>query len=183
MARPRKLDEQRSRFLPVVTDAFGESGYSKITTRDLAARCETKQAILYRLWPGGKKQMFLAAISHVWEQHRKDWLGTQSRDARSLIDKESQMQGARNHYRIVFQALAEAGDPDVARALSKMYRDYASFMKDAVESNTAKRGKEAELTAWGLLGIGTIARVTLLLGIEEVDRELLLQKTASLLLS
>lgn len=178
MARPNKREKQRRELIPIVTKAIAENGYRKVTTRSIAESCEVDQSILFRLWPGGKKEMFLAAFSHVWEQHRSDWETAQLDNLQDVIELEARVQGSHGLFRIVFQALAEADDPEIRIALAKMYRSYVEFMTPLIESATGRTRREAEVTAWSLMGLGTISRIGLILDIEEMDREEIIRSSS-----
>jgi AcrR family transcriptional regulator len=182
MARPNKLSELRTKLLPVLADSFGKFGYSRLTTREIAKKCGVQQVILYRLWPGGKKEMFLAAIDSVWKQHKSDWTQVKQNDVWNLLELEAKVQGSRGLFKIVFQGLAEADDPDVRRVLSRMYRSYAEFVKSVIKSSTDQCESDAEVTAWSLLGLGTISRIAQLLGIKEIDRPAILLNSGRKLL-
>ena len=61
MSRPSQTDEQRKKLLPIVCQTFSELGYRRTTTAELAAKCQVRENILYRLWPD-KKAMFLRRL-------------------------------------------------------------------------------------------------------------------------
>ena len=63
MPRPSQSNEKRRQLLPVVARTFAELGYRRVTTAELAKRCNVRENILYRLWPD-KKAMFVAAIDY-----------------------------------------------------------------------------------------------------------------------
>lgn len=174
MPRTSRLDEKRRHLLPIVATTFAELGYRRTTTAELARRCGVQENILYRLWPD-KKGMFIAAIGYVYDSSVAMWneLLTSGNGERSaaerLLAHEAKHFGQFGHYRIVFAGLSETDDPDVRTALADMYRRYQRFVREQVAAHRRRAGtavaREAELAAWGLVGLGTVASLARELGL------------------
>jgi AcrR family transcriptional regulator len=168
MSRPDTKAEQRKDLVPIVSRTFAELGFRRTTTAELARRCKVQEPILYRLWKD-KKAMFLASVAHVYESSAATWkaLLRESKDRRDvatrLLDYEATHHGEFGLYRIVFAGLTEADDPEISRAVARMYRRFHGFVTAQVAGHRkAGRGRldpSAESAAWGLLGLGTIANV------------------------
>ena len=167
MARPNQTTQRRKQLIPVVARTFAELGYRRATTAELARRCDVQENILYRLWPD-KKAMFIAAIDYVydlsvmlWQRLLREGDG-QSSTAQRLLAYESQHHGEFGHYRIVFAGLSETDDPEIRAALARMYKRYKRFVQRQI---AAHRGEEdgplptAALTAWAVVGLGTVANI------------------------
>jgi AcrR family transcriptional regulator len=164
MARPSQAKEQRTRLLPILVDAFVELGYRRSTTAELARRCAVRENVLYRLW-NDKKAMFIAAIDHVFEISAQAWTtlretGDPARTAAErILEYEARHQGEFGNFRIVFAGLSEADDPEIRKALRRMYRHFQALIQTEVENHRSARGGDAELTAWALIGIATTANI------------------------
>ncbi|MBL8747262.1 MAG: TetR/AcrR family transcriptional regulator [Phycisphaerae bacterium] len=191
MPRPSLANDKRRELIPVIARAFADLWYRRTTTAELAKRCKVQENILYRLWPD-KKAMFIATISYVYELAERTWAGLLDRDgsgssAERVLDYESRHLGEFGHSRIIFAGLSETDDPEVRRALARMYQRYQRFVVEQVASHRDGRshGKEADraLTAWALIGLGTVASIALemkLLGSR--DRRRLMKEMGRLLL-
>lgn len=184
MPRPSLIDVKRRELIPVVARAFVDLGYRRATTAELARRCGVRQNILYRLWPD-KKAMFIASIDYVYELSARTWEsigGGSAREGTSaarLLEYESTHLGEFGHSRIIFAGLGETDDPDIRRALAEMYLKYQRFVLNQVgrhrtgsgaRSRGSGRSPDAGLSAWALVGLGTVASIVRELGLLN-DRE------------
>lgn len=181
MARPRKTQERRRELIPVVARAFGELGYRRATTAEIARRCAVQENILYRLWPD-KKAMFIAAIDHVYQLASGIWEARSRRGGASsvadLLRYESEHLGEFGNYRIIFAGLSETDDPEIREALATMYRRFHAFIGELIAGGTnpargksgtrgesrahadsRARGVDAAGAAWALIGLGTISTI------------------------
>lgn len=177
MPRPSQANQKRRELLPLVARSFAELGYRRSTTAQLARRCKVQETILYRLWPD-KKAMFIAAIDHVYDLSARTWEGvatggTGGSKAQTLLDYESKHLGEFGHARIVFAGLSETDDPQIRRALARMYLRYQKFVCAQVRSHRARPAGGAArkrrtagatapdpvLAAWALIGLGTVASI------------------------
>ena len=129
------LTAATERGVVVMNTPFGNA----TTTAELAARCDVRENILYRLWPD-KRAMFTAAIEYVYELSESTWSELlQDSDgsvdpAELLLDYEAGHQGEFGLYRIVFAGLSETDDPAIADALRGVYRRFHAFVKRQVAS-------------------------------------------------
>jgi AcrR family transcriptional regulator len=167
MARPNRTRERREELLPIVARSFAELGYRRTTTAALARRCGVQETILYRLWPD-KKAMFLASIRYVyalseqfWTSHLRSSSGGSA--AERILAYEAEHHGETGLYRILFAGLAETDDPEIHADLRVMYRRYQKWIRRQIEDHRRRRGVDraldAELAAWAVVGLGTIANV------------------------
>lgn len=186
MPRPSQLREKRQALLPIVARAFTELGYRRATTSQLARRCGVRENILYRLWPD-KKAMFLAAIDFVYEFSERVWLDLLRDDAapasaaRRLLEFESQHHGEFGHYRIIFIGLAECDDADIRDALRRVFRRFHRFLEAQLVAQQraapAKRRRSSAMTAWAVIGLGTVANIGRELGLlDDRDRARLISE-------
>lgn len=188
MPRPSQAKEKRRELIPVIARAFADLGYRRTTTAELAARCKVQETILYRLWPD-KKAMFIAAIQYVYDLSARTWEGLLAArkpgsSAQKLLAYEATHLGEFGHSRVIFAGLSETDDPEIRRALSRMYLRYQKFVLDQVGHHRAGRpgrsggggtraAVDPAMAAWALVGLGTVASIALelkLLGARERRR-------------
>jgi AcrR family transcriptional regulator len=193
MPRPDQSQRRRSELLPILARSFAEKGYRRVTTAELARRCAVRENILYRLWPD-KKAMFIAAIGYVYELSAAIWgrllIESVSLDgsAARLLDYEACHHGEFLHYRVIFAGLGESDDPQIRRALRRMYGQFHNFVRLQVEGFrrglTEPKAPDAALCAWGIIGLGTVANISRELGLlGEQDRRKLIREVGRLLLA
>jgi AcrR family transcriptional regulator len=126
-----------------------------------------RENVLYRLWPD-KKAMFLASIRYVYDHSVEIWMklladrGRRASPAERLLDYEAVHHGEFGLYRIVFAGLSETDDADIRSALHDMYARFAGFLEQRIREHRAEgRGTAlpADLTAWAVVGLGTVADI------------------------
>lgn len=158
--------------MPVLARTFAELGYRRTTTAELAERCGVRENILYRLWPD-KRAMFVAAIDHVYELSEATWSellegsGGRASSAERILDYESTHQGEFGLYRIVFAGLSETDDPEIAKAMKRLYRRFHRFVREQVRAHRGgpSAGADPELVAWAIVGLGTMSNIGRELGV------------------
>ncbi len=168
MPRPNRSAEKREELLPILAEAFAGVGYRKATTAELARRCGVQETILYRLWPG-KKEMFLAAIDHVFDRSVAVWEALRARDdasttgAERILAHEAIHHGEHGLYRVLFTGLDEIDDDDVRRHLRSTYRRFVRYVRDRIVEHRAgrrdRRRVDPDAAAWAILGLGTISSI------------------------
>ena len=165
MPRPSRAEEQRREFLPILVQAFGELGFRRSTTAELARRCGVRENILYRLW-ADKKAMFIAALDHVFDVSERAWQGLQDRKgegsaAARILEYEAHHHGEFGNFKIVFAGLSESDDPEIRAALRKMYRRFQARIQSEIESHRGVEpgSDDAGLAAWALIGLATTANI------------------------
>ncbi|MHC4940093.1 MAG: TetR/AcrR family transcriptional regulator [Planctomycetota bacterium] len=179
--------ERRAEFVPVLAETFAELGFRRATTAELARRCGVQETILYRLWPD-KKAMFIAAIEWVYDLSTRTWEdllaggAAKKSAAERLLDYEATHHGEFGLYRIVFAGLTEADDPEIREALRRMYSRYQAFIARRVREHRDRKGTE-ELSAWAIIGLGTVSSIGRELGLlGEQQRQQLWKKVGRQLL-
>ncbi len=168
MSRPSQATERRKELLPIIARAFAELGYRRTTTAELGKRCRVRENVLYRLF-FDKKAMFIAAIGYVydhsvtiWHRLLEDGNGDTS-PAERLLAHESRHHGEFGLYRIVFAGLSETDDEEIQKAIADMYERYQRFLVRQIRvhrgDNEEKTSLDATLTAWAVIGLGTVASI------------------------
>ncbi len=170
MPRPSTSDERRRELLPLLAAAFGELGYRRATTAQLAERCKVQEIILYRLWPD-KKAMFIAALDYLFQRRMDKWqdeIDKRSADASSikrLVEMTSHDLGEDGLYRVIFAALNETEDVDVKQALQRLYRRYHARVDSELVRYRKLSGisqpAECGDTAWALISLVSFMNISL----------------------
>lgn len=190
MGRPSTLEQKRREFLPILARAFAEDGYRRLTSAEIARRCGVGENVLYRIWPD-KPAMFLAALEWVYDASERTWEqvlaaahGPTSAFLR-LLDYEAGHLGEHGLHRIVFAGLSETDDPRVKRALRGMYARFHALVRKKLDEHRANAPHDrldADLAAWAILGLGTMANLGRELSLLDAeDRRELLSQTGRLL--
>lgn len=186
MPRPDQSSERRQRLIPILARTFAEFGYRRTTTAILARRTRVQETVLYRLWPD-KKAMFIAALEYVYDLSQEAWSallvddGVGSSPAQRILEYESVHHGETGLYRLVFAGLSESDDAEIRAALRRLYGKFQVFIAAQVSAHRgrgAPRGMpDAELTAWAIVGLGSVANIGRELGLlpARARRELLSQ--------
>lgn len=161
MGRPNMRAEQRTKLIPIVARAFAELGYGRATTAELARRCETQEAVLYRLWDD-KPSMFAAAIDHVVEASVGVWnsvaanANASAAPLQAVLEHEGEHLGENGLYRLLFAGVLERAEPRIGEAIARAYR---AFHRELVGLAKRHRGEGGTLDhaamAWGMIGLGT----------------------------
>jgi AcrR family transcriptional regulator len=192
MARPSQISQKRRELIPVVARAFAEQGYRRMTTAELARRCGLRENVLYRLWPD-KKAMFMAAIDYVFDVSVETWqkllkdTATDRTSAQRLLEYEASHHGEFGLYRLIFAGLSELDDSDIREALGRMYQHFKKFICEQIEAHRADAGGQrtpgAELAAWAVIGLGTVANIGRELGlVSNAQRRRLMEQVGACLL-
>lgn len=120
---------------------FARSTYAEASTGELARESEVTEPMLYKHF-GSKKGLFLAVlrefstqfldllqerISRRAEQDVLDALAHVVDDYRATIKADPETQ------RLLFQAVIESGDPEIARCISRHNRAVYAFIRQLVE--------------------------------------------------
>ena len=171
MPRPSRLDEQRSELLPILASAFGDLGYRRATTAELARRCGVRENILYRHWPD-KVAMFVAALDYVSDLAIDTWLRAVDKEdgttgADRILSYEADHLGEFGNYRIIFSALGDSDQPDILQSLRRTYRRFHKVLREQLIAARGERRREPgdDLATWAIIGLGTVATIGRELGL------------------
>ena len=133
--------ERRALMLRSAKRVFACSTYAEASTGELARESEVTEPMLYKHF-GSKKGLFLAVlrefstqfldllqerISRRAEQDVLDALAHIVDDYRTTIKADPETQ------RLLFQAVIESGDPEIARCISRHNRAVYAFIRQLVE--------------------------------------------------
>jgi len=174
--------ERRLALIETAVRVFTEGSYRGTTTAEIARAAGVSEPILYRHF-GSKRDLYLAALDHVWERARAAWEQTLSgaEDACAAVEaigKEhvsvhsSKLQLAE----LWVQALSEAADDaELRRHLRRHMREVHDFTAAMLRRGQAEGviavERDADAEAWSLLAGGLLGMVGRRIGLLD-DEEL-----------
>jgi AcrR family transcriptional regulator len=158
-------EERRALILHSAKHVFAQSNYAEASTGALARESEITEPMLYKHF-GSKKGLFLAVLGEFGEQFlgmlqerlsrraEKDVLDALEHvvdDYRAAIKADPEIQ------RILFQAVIEASDPDIASCVSKHNRAVYGYVHDIVvrchEAGYLDREVSVDAATWGYMSM------------------------------
>lgn len=168
--------KRKSQLLDTAATVFASMGYHGTTTAELAKAAGVSEPIIYRHFES-KKNLFIELIERTgddtlaqWKEaladleHPTDVAGRLGRllAGNPMVDKKAAVR-----YRVIVQAMTEAQDPDITKALQshilKLHGFVMRELQAAQDAGVANTSFSAELTAWALihiaLGYGTLTAV------------------------
>jgi AcrR family transcriptional regulator len=170
-------EERRALMLHSAKHVFARSNYAEASTSELARESEVTEPMLYKHF-GSKRGLFLAVlsefstqflatlqdrISHRAEQDILDALEHVIDDyyAALKVDPETQ--------RILFQAVIEARDPDVASCIGKHNRKVYDLIYQLIERAREKGYVDATISldaaTWGYMSMILALQYSLMLNL------------------
>jgi AcrR family transcriptional regulator len=168
--------ERRRELIETAIRVFGEGSYRGTTTAEIARAAGVSEPILYRHF-ASKRDLYLAALDHLWGQVRQSWQATlsESHDACEAVDaigtkdlsaRSSKLQLAE----LWVQALAEAADDrELRRHLRRHMREVhdltAAMLRRGQEEGVIARGRDADAEAWIFLAGGILGLVARRIGV------------------
>jgi AcrR family transcriptional regulator len=162
--------ERRRALIETAIRVFAEGSYRGTTTAEIARAAGVSEPILYRHF-ASKRELYLAALDHVWNQARTMWeaalLG--ARDVGSGLEAMG-----RGHFSVReckfqlselwVQALSEAAeDPELRKHLRRHMREVHGFLVDVIRRGQADgslaRDRDPDAEAWLFLAGGVLGMV------------------------
>jgi AcrR family transcriptional regulator len=163
-ARRLPADERKRRIIESARGVFAASNYWKVSTADLARAADVSEPALYRYFPS-KKELFLSTIKTTAPKLIDNWQRIASEVDDPLEILWSIGVGYYDHLKsrsavmkLQFQALVEADDPDIRKALHENFSSFIDFFAEILEDGK-RRGSvrddvDARAFAWHFLGMG-----------------------------
>ena len=162
--------ERRLSLIETAIRVFAEGSYRGTTTAEIARAAGISEPILYRHF-GSKRDLYLAALDHVWGRTRASWeeaLGTTAnvREAFEAMGRghvsarDCKFQMAE----LWVQALSEAAeDPELRRHLRRHMREVHDFIAGLIRKGQAEgvlhADRDADAEAWTFLAGGVLGMV------------------------
>ena len=134
-------EERRTLILQSAKRVFARSTYAEASTGELARESEVTEPMLYKHF-GSKKGLFLAVLNESATYFRDTLQERISRRAEKnvldalehlIADYRAAIKADPETQRILFQAVTESGDPDIARCVSGHNRTLYGFIHQLVE--------------------------------------------------
>jgi len=158
-------EERRALILQRAKRVFARSTYAEASTGELARASEVTEPMLYKHF-GSKKGLFLAVLREFGtqflemlqerllsraEQDVLDALAHVVDDYRATINADPEIQ------RILFQAVIESGDPEIAHCVSghnrKVYAFIRQLVEHALELGYLDATVSPDAAAWGYMSM------------------------------
>lgn len=172
--------ERRLDLVETAIRVFSLGSYRGTTTAEIARAAGVSEPILYRHF-ASKRDLYLAALDHVWGQMRASWeqalastanvreaFEAMARDHVSVHDCKFQMA------ELWVQALGEAGeDGELREHLRRHMREVHDFMAGVIrtgqEQGVLHPGRDADAEAWTFLAGGVLGMVGRRIGLLDDD--------------
>lgn len=158
-------EERRALILQSAKRVFARSPYAEASVGDLARESEITEPMLYKHF-GSKKGLFLAVLNEfgaqfleilhkrIADRAEKDVLDALERvvqDYTATVKADPEIQ------RILFQAVIESADPEIARCVGKHNRAVYGFIRQLVERAQAEGYLDPALSpdaaTWGYMSM------------------------------
>jgi AcrR family transcriptional regulator len=176
--------ERRQKLVETAIRVFSEGSYRGTTTSEIAKAAGVSEPILYRHF-ASKRDLYLAALDHVWSQVRESWEEALARESDVLAALASIGRGnfaTRDcKYQLSelwVQAMSEATeDPVLRKYLRKHMREvhdyFAAMLRTGQEQGVLHGDRDVDAEAWIFLSgsiMGMVGRRVGLVDDEEVRR-------------
>jgi AcrR family transcriptional regulator len=170
-------EERRALMLHSAKHVFARSTYAEASTSELARESEVTEPMLYKHF-GSKKGLFLAVLSEFgtqfFEMLQKRILQRAEKDVLDALehfidDYKATLNADPEIQRVLFQAVIEASDPDIARCISKHNRRTYDFVRKLVERASQEGYLDPTISidaaTWGYMSMLLSHQYTLMLNL------------------
>src|SRR5215467_424128 len=169
--------ERRALMLKRAKEVFARSGYAEASTGELAQASEVTEPMLYKHF-GSKKGLFLAVLSDSAAHFRDSLQESISRRAEQdvldalehiIADYRATIKSDPETQRLLFQAVTESGDPDIAHCVSGHNRTIYQCIRQLVERAQQEGYLDPKISpdaaAWGYMSMILALQYGLMLGL------------------
>ena len=170
-------EERRALILRSAKRVFARSTYAEASTGELARESEVTEPMLYKHF-GSKKGLFLAVLNESAMQFRATLQERISRRAEKdvldalehlIADYRAAINADPETQRILFQAVTESGDPDIARCVNghnrTMYGVIRQLVEQARQNGSLDPTISPDAATWGYMSIILAAQYGLMLNL------------------
>ena len=162
--------ERRLELVETAIRVFSEGSYRGTTTAEIARAAGVSEPILYRHF-ASKRDLYLAALDHVWAQARAAWEAALADEADVLAALDAM---GRGHFAVRdckhqlaelwVQALSEATeDPELRKYLRRHMREvhdfFAGLIRRGQEEGVLHADRDVDAEAWIFLAGGILGMV------------------------
>lgn len=179
---PRRSAQQRRRLILQSAQAvFAASNYAKVGTADLAKAAGISEPALYRYFRS-KKDLFIATLKdsgarllEIWERLAMEVVNPLDIIWAIGLGYYDHLRSRSPVMKLLFQAISEADDPDIRRALHENFAAFIRFLSENIEEGK-RRGLirqevNTNVAAWQFMAMGLGLDLIHLLGFtDDIDR-------------
>jgi len=158
-------EERRASILRSAREVFARCGYAQASTGELARESGVTEPMLYKHF-GSKKGLFIAVLAESAEHFRARLQERISRRAEKdvldaleqvIVDYQAAIKADPETQRILFQAVTEAGDPEIAHCISghnrTLYGCIRQLVERAQQDGSLDPAISADAATWGYMSI------------------------------
>jgi AcrR family transcriptional regulator len=179
---PRRSAQQRRRLILQSAQAvFAANTYAKVGTADLAKAAGISEPALYRYFPS-KKELFISTIKasgarllEIWERLAMEVVNPVDVIWAIGLGYSDHLRSRSPVMKVLFQAISEADDPDIRRALHENFASFIDFLKENIEEakrrGLVRQDVDTNVAAWQFMAMGVGLDLIHLLGFaQDIDR-------------
>jgi AcrR family transcriptional regulator len=172
--------ERRRALIETAVKVFAAGSYRGVTTAEIARAAGVSEPILYRHF-ASKRELFLAAVEHVWCDVRAKWeeIAGEGADPSAWVSRIGKANVSLTGSKFVLaelwvQALTEAGeDAELKKYLRKHLREVHDFiagkLADAQAAGGIAAGRDPDAEAWIMLTGGFVGVIGRRVGLLDGD--------------
>ena len=170
-------EERRALMLQSAKHVFARSTYAEASTGELARASEVTEPMLYKHF-GSKKGLFLAVLHEFGLQFLTQLQERVSRRAdQDLLDALAHIiddylatiKADPETQRVLFQAIIESGDPDIARCISQhnraVYQIIHQLVERASQDGYLDPATNLDAATWGYMSMIIASQYSLMLNL------------------
>jgi AcrR family transcriptional regulator len=172
--------ERRRALIETAVKVVAAGSYRGVTTAEIARAAGVSEPILYRHF-ASKRELFLAAVEHVWCDVRAKWeeIAGEGADPSAWVSRIGKANVSLTGSKFVLaelwvQALTEAGeDAELKKYLRKHLREVHDFiagkLADAQAAGGIAAGRDPDAEAWIMLTGGLVGVIGRRVGLLDGD--------------
>ncbi len=172
-------EERRDDILAHAKHIFAHNSYAEASTGELARASGVTEPMLYKHF-GSKKGLFLEVLSAFGAQFMTIWSSRiDKRAEQDLLDALSQvimeyratLKADPDIHRVFFQAVAESGDPQIARSVSEhnqaIYARIRELVERAQQEGFIDATIDPDVATWGYFSMLLAMQYSLMLNLKD----------------
>jgi AcrR family transcriptional regulator len=179
---PRRSAQQRRRLILQSAQAvFAANNYARVGTADLAKAAGISEPALYRYF-SSKKDLFIATIKdsglrllEIWERLAMEVVSPLDIIWAIGLGYYDHLRSRSPVIKLLFQAMSEADDPDIRRALHENFASLIRFLMENIEEGKRRgfirQDVDTIVAAWQFIAMGLgLDLIHLLSFTDDIDR-------------
>jgi len=179
---PRRSAQQRRRLILQSAQAvFAANNYAKVGTADLAKAAGISEPALYRYFRS-KKDLFISTITdsgarllEIWERLAMEVVSPLDIIWAIGLGYYDHLRSRSPVMKVLFQAISEADDPDIRRALHENFASFIRFLMENIEEakrrGLIRQDVDTIVAAWQFMAMGLgLDMIHMLRFTDDIDR-------------